>query len=266
MKRELGFKGDYKLITDKSNSGVDKQIFSEFIKEWFVNHYQNKADYAQSTLLTYKSILEKHFLNENSFANKEISEITPFDINFYFNTKLENNYSNSYIMKMHNLLYQAFSQAVEWGKITSNPLIRPPYVKKNISFWSKEEIDKFIENSHCEEHYITLLLEIFTGLKKKELLALKWNDIDFENRIIYIKRMLTSELSEKYLTIRFERIIPVPDFVIVELKKHKRAQDDWKNNIVGLYSDQDLVISTITGGFVNPRRIDYALKQIIKKK
>lgn len=253
------------LVNEKSNNGVSDQIFSEFIEEWFTNQYQNKV--LQSTLSINKIIVEKHLLLNNPFSNKEISKITCWDINLFYQLKIKENYSIGYIRKMQYLLKQAFSHAVGSGKINSSPFvkIKPPTFYNNISYWSKEDIDIFIENCKTEVHYITFLLAIFTGIKKNELLALKWNDIDFEKEVIHIKRKLASNQNMGYLTNNIERLLPIPGFVINELYKHKKSQDNWNEIVRGLYSDQELAICTITGNFEKPHRIDYELRHIIKK-
>lgn len=244
---------------------LNEKIFSKFIEEWFINYYQKRV--AQSTFITNKIIIEKHILFENPFGYKEISEISASDINSFYCSKLKNKYSAVYIRKMHNLLNQVFSQALKWGIITSNPMLEvmpPAIVKKKISVWSANEVQKFLEKCKTEDHYLTFLLAIITGMKKRELLALKWSDISFENQIIHIKSSLSSNQNRGYVTNKIERVIPISEFLINELKKHKKVQDDWKKIVGQLYDDQELVICTITGKHENPLNISLEMKRIIE--
>ncbi|WP_342578376.1 Arm DNA-binding domain-containing protein [Psychrobacillus sp. FSL K6-2843] len=108
---------------------LSKEIFSDYILKWFNDHYSNRIK--QTSAMNSRYILEKHLLKKNLFANKEIAKVTTSDIDLFYNQKLQENYSTSYIRKMHQLLYQAFSQAVKWKKIIFNPVgdADPPSVK-----------------------------------------------------------------------------------------------------------------------------------------
>ena len=72
---------------------LSKEIFSEYIFNWFENHYKNRIKQTSATTSQY--IIEKHIIAENPFATK----ITPADIDFFYNLKLKENYSTSYIIK-----------------------------------------------------------------------------------------------------------------------------------------------------------------------
>lgn len=100
----------------------------------------------------------------------------------FYNLKIDEEYSSSYIRKMHQLLNQAFNQAVKWNRIKYNPVTDadPPAVKKEeMKIWSFDEIKEFLEHCEGEIHYLTFLLAIYTGLRRGEILGLKWSDVDF---------------------------------------------------------------------------------------
>ena len=99
------------LLDENRHIVLRKVVFSEYIQNWFENHYQNRIK--QTSAANSKYILEKHILRENPFAIKEIAKITTADIDHFYNLKLKGNYSTSYIRKMHQLLNQAFSQALD---------------------------------------------------------------------------------------------------------------------------------------------------------
>lgn len=83
--------------------------------------------------------------------------MTTADIDHFYNLKLKERYSTSYIRKMHQLLNQAFNQAVKWKKIAVNPVADadPPSVKyEEMSIWSLDEIQKFLQQCKGERHYL----------------------------------------------------------------------------------------------------------------
>ena len=127
-------------------------------------------------------------------------------------------YSTSTIRKLHQLLSQAFGQAVKWKKISSTPLINadPPSVKKEeMIIWDFDEIESFLNQCKGERHYLTFLLAIYTGIRKGELLGLNWSDIDFNKKFIHIQRSLSHIPNKGYhlstpKTKKAKRQVPVP--------------------------------------------------------
>jgi len=247
-----------------------KEKFSDYIKSWFDNHYQSRIKLTSAITCSY--IIDKHILIENPFVTKELSKITTADIDSFYNQKLNNNYSTSYIRKMHQILNQAFDQAVKWKKISVNPVkdSDPPSVRyQKMNIWSQEEIQQFLTNCKGERHYFTFLIAIYTGMRRGEILGLKWSDIDFNSQIIQVNRSLATIPKEGYIfttpkTTSSIRRINVPEFVINELRYHKRQQDEWKELVGEMYEDHDLIICTNNGNFQDSRNVVRVMKRIIK--
>ena len=161
------------LLDENRYVVLSKEIFSDYILYWFDNHYSNRIKQTSATNSRY--IIEKHLLQKSAFVNKEIAKITTSDIDLFYSLKLKENYSTSYIRKMHQLLNQAFCQAVKWKKIMYNPVADadPPSVKyEEMSIWSLKDIQEFLHNCKGERHYLTFLLAIYTGMRRGEILGL----------------------------------------------------------------------------------------------
>lgn len=258
------------LLDENRYIVLSKEIFSEYIVNWFENHYKNRIKQTSATNNQY--IIEKHILVENPFAKKEIAKITTADIDHFYNIKLKEKYSTSYIRKMHQLLNQAFNQAVKWKKIAVNPVIDsdPPSVKyEEMSIWSFDEIQKFLQQCKGERHYLTFLLAFYTGMRRGEILGLQWSDIDFENKMIHVCRSLAHVPRSGYIlttlkTKNSKRQIPIPEFVLQELCLHKQLQEEWKGLVGGVYEDNNLVICTNTGTLQDPRNVVRVMKRIVK--
>ncbi|MBD7942520.1 site-specific integrase [Psychrobacillus sp. FSL K6-2684] len=249
---------------------LSKEIFSDYILKWFNDHYSNRIK--QTSAMNSRYILEKHLLKKNLFANKEIAKVTTSDIDLFYNQKLQENYSTSYIRKMHQLLYQAFSQAVKWKKIIFNPVgdADPPSVKyEEMSIWSLKDIQEFLGQCKEERHYLTFLLAIYTGMRRGEILGLYWSDIDLEQKVIHVKRSLAHVPKKGYVftslkTKNSKRQIPIPEFIVNELFLQKKRIEEWKEKVGTLFADKDLVICTSTGSPQDPRNVVRVMKRIVK--
>lgn len=261
-----------KLLVEIDENGYvepSKEIFSSYLKNWFTSHYQKRIK--DTTESNRKYLMDKHLIEENPFANKELSKITTEDIDSFYNLKLDEGYSTSYIRKMHQMLHQAFNQAVKWKKISNNPVINadPPSVKKEeMTIWSFEEIDTFLQHCKEERHYLTFLLALYTGMRRGEVLGLKWTDVDFTNKTIRVERSLAHVPNKGYIlttpkTKNSKRYVPIPNIVLNELLRHQEIQEGWKNRFGDQYQDQDLIICTETGTIQDPRNVLRVMKRLI---
>jgi len=246
-----------------------KEIFASFIASWFTSHFEKRIK--ETTASNAQSLIDKHLIRENPFANKPLSKITTEDIDAFYNLKIDEGYSASYIRKMHQMLNQAFNQAVKWKRIKYNPVTDadPPAVKKEeMKIWSYAEINAFLEHCQGERHYLTFFLAIYTGMRRGEILGLNWSDIDLVNKTIRIQRSLAYIPKKGYIltstkTRKSNRIIPISDMVVKMLVTYHKQQEMYKEQLGALYQDEDFVVCTETGSKQDPRNVLRALKRLI---
>jgi len=108
-----------------------------------------------------------------------------------------------------------FNKAIQWGKVSSNPVKHVKLFKENnkrLRYLEREEIVKLLAN--CNKYLRAIVVvALNTGMRKGEILSLKWQDIDFRRGIIYI---INSKNNER-------REIPINEKVktaLIRTKKH----------------------------------------------
>lgn len=101
------------------------------------------------------------------------------------------------------------------------------------NFWEKDEIKTFLEKTHSQleqQDYVMFYVLIFTGMRKGELLALEWKDVDLKEKTINIKQTMFFEdgkeviqTTKKYHS---KRIITIDDHTAQILKKWRTQQKE----------------------------------------
>jgi len=172
-----------------------QRLFSELADEWF-EQYKNTV--RESTYVAQKLAYKKHIFP--FFGNLKISRISiPY-------CQKQVNHWYSYYKKYSNLIgltSSVFKYALSLRLIRSNPMdavIRPKRKKRideerySAPYYEKEELLEFLEiaKKYPDPIYPIFRILAFTGLRKGELLALRWKDIDFEKRTLSVKQTLAT--------------------------------------------------------------------------
>lgn len=154
--------------------------------------------------------------------------------------------------------------------------------KKADRYYTKEELHKLlslllleIESGHSSMHAILLHLIIFTGMRNGEVMGLKWDDIDFAAKTVYIQRerLYVSTVGIVTDTPKTEssiRKISVPTFIMQMLSDLKAEQSDWKEKMGSSWTETGYVAINPNGTPQHPRTVykwfvDFQAKHGLKK-
>lgn len=233
--------------------------FSVFMERWFNTSYKKTVEITTAKSREY--IIKNHIIKH--FQHRKVNEITTFDIDCFYVDKLDAGYSGAYIRHMHNLLNQAFDQAVRWSLVKVNPVknAKPPKVKsEEKTTWTVDEVNRFLNLIKNRSIEIPYFLAIFTGMRRGEVLGLKWDDVDFENKKIRIKRSLCFVSGQGLIfkepkTQKSKRQISISQHVVNVLKKHKQKQEFQKEKLWRQYEDNNLIVCTDDGKPLDPRNL-----------
>ena len=97
------------------------------------------------------------------------------------------------VRSCYHVMRMALDRAVKDGLIRKNPILGcklPPKVPKEMRILSTEEIQRFMIQARAEGMYELFLLELTTGMRRGEILALTWDDLDFETGELRINKQV----------------------------------------------------------------------------
>ena len=212
----------------------------------------------------YKSICELHLIKD--LGEYELEELKPNVLQDFLLKKIDDHYSTNTIKGIVSVLKQALRLAITLefvDKEYCSNLKMPSSEEKEISVFTKKEqqvIESFCLN-HKKRNYIGIVICLYTGIRLGELLALTWDDIDFNSNLLTINKTSysakvdgkTQIIVDKPKTKKSNRVIPLPNQLVKLLKIIKKE------------SNSKYVITTRNSGMVGNRSYQRTFKFILKK-
>ena len=159
------------------------------------------------------------------FKNKKICEIKTADIREWQNLLIKKEYAPTYLKSINNQLAALFNYAVRYYDLKDNPCRKAGSIGKSkadeMEFWTKQEFKEFIFSMKVKpEAKMAFLILYWTGIRIGELLALTYEDIDLEKRIISIsksyQRIKGKDMVTPPKTPKSNRKVTIPSFLAEE--------------------------------------------------
>lgn len=195
-------------------------------------------------------------IKNSKLGNMKIQDITKNDIQEFLNSLKD--LSDSYIKKIFEQFVQAYRRAEIKKYVTYNPMNEIIKPKSNKQTKIVEALDINVQKSFTEylnkvniqdEPYKNIfLIQMYMGLRIGEVLALSKENIDLENKLLYVNRTLTNDkefaiiLGNKTKTYSGNRTLPIPDFLIQIFEEQLQYVNENLHNLI--FSDNDTYIRT----------------------
>ncbi len=181
--------------TDSNPEPAEKLVFQEVAESWLE---EVKREKKPSTYVKYNAVYREYLKEE--CRNHMLSDITSRSVVESFSETLSDSVMKSIYCVINQILKFAFAR---YG--VSLPQIRKPASpvrSKPVAVLGKSELGRlfFLLNRETDIFKMAVLLCLYTGLRLGEVCALKWSDIDFENRIITVNRTVQRLYAEGHST------------------------------------------------------------------
>lgn len=176
-----------------------------------------------------KSYISEYFLGKNITLEK----LKPIDIQEFYNSLYKKGLSTNTVLHYHANIRKALSMAVKLDIILSNPadkIERPKKAQFIGDFYTLDELHLLFEKAKDDPLELVILITSFYGLRRSEVLGLKWSSIDFEKNIITIKHKVVQRNAKKNRSMLLKdktknkssyRSLPLLPIIAEVLKKHK---------------------------------------------
>lgn len=174
------------------------------VRDWLDYWYQNysKPRLRQTTQLSYEGWIYNHLIP--GLGDIPLNQLTQAEFQQFFRRMKESGrkvnverrglgMADRSVRSCHAVCQMALDKAVEEKLIHSNPAVGcklPPMKGKEMKILTQEEIQRFLIQAKAEGMYELFLLELTTGMRRGELLALRWDDLDFTTGKLHIDKQV----------------------------------------------------------------------------
>lgn len=212
--------------------------FGEWIDFWY--KYFSSPKLRPTTQATYENRIYGHIIP--SVGKIPLSKLTQNDLQQFYaklkrtgrkvNVELKGTgVSDRMVRSCHALCRSSLEKAVEEGLITRNPSIGcklPPKKNGEMKVLTQNEIVRLLNQAYDEGYYEMFLLELTTGMRRGEILGLKWRDLNLETGELNIKRQLTTKgISVPKTKSSIRTVLLPPDMLDLLREMKKTAKYDW---------------------------------------
>ncbi|MFA7468641.1 MAG: site-specific integrase [Desulfotomaculaceae bacterium] len=255
------------------------------VKRWFEDWLDGRKPHIEEkTYIGHELMIRRHIVP--AFGAMKLKDVRTRDVQTLLNEKLASGLSVRTVKYIHTTLNMGFKQAIRERLITFNPAdsdaVELPKDRETERVMpTREEMAGFlITAKRNSSHYAAFVLELATGLRRGELLALRRTSIDFKKKVLIVKEQLVRsskglEFKDYLKTKKSRRVIKLAENILAVLEAHLKERDRWKAELklrVGseeafkeIYRENDLLFCTDEGKPLDPDNFARHFKSLLKK-
>lgn len=252
-----------------------KETVGEYLTRWLED---KRAQIRPSTYRVYEWLLRVHI--RPGIGSVELSKLRPQHLQRLYTTLLSGEsgkrpISARTVLHIHLVIHEALERAVRWGLVGRNvaDAVDPPRPEQyRGGVWTPEEAGRFLRRAQEDEPrwYVAFVLAIMTGMRKGEILALRWRDIDFDHGIARVNQTAYPAPGggvyfQEPKTDRSRRAVALSPETVQALLGHRDMQKKDREFYGGEYQDHDLIVCRDDGRPMPARSLDHIFERLVKR-
>ncbi|MCX4981488.1 site-specific integrase [Streptomyces sp. NBC_00572] len=249
-----------RALLDKAANGIPVPTRSAKLSEWLPYWLDNIVQPRRklSTYDKYEAHVRLYLVP--MIGSKRLESLSVAGVRRFL-VQLEKKTTAATAKESHRVLRTALTAACREELITRNvaTLVEPPRPKvRELSPWSLDETLGFLAAARRDPLYAAFVLAIAMGLRRGELIGLRWADVDLDRRVLYVRQQIQRRRGVLYDDDpkgRRRRAVPLPAMCIAPLRWHRMRQNDQRAKAGEEWKGSDYVFTTRTGSPVEPRNV-----------
>jgi integrase len=263
-----------RLLHEAATGGLvdpGRVTVGEWLDRWL--HDIAKPNVAARTWERYSEIVRLHL--KPHLGKIPLHQLRPAHIQRLYAALQEAGKHPRTILHVHRVLHTALRLALKLEVAARNPCdaVSPPKVRpQEIPVVTEAELAQIVRGSEGSRLHIPVLLAALCGLRRGEILALRWSDVDLERGILQVRRSLEKVRVDGQRVVRFKepktgkaRAVALPPLVVEALRRHRKVQLEERLRAGPEWKDRDLVVCGPFGEPLSPSSVSREFRRLIQR-
>jgi integrase len=254
-----------------------RQTVGQFLADWMENVAKPKL--RPRTFAAYRTIVKNYLVPHLGYV--QLTKLTPQHIQAFQNELVARSLrrgggtiSSGTVVNARRVLGRALEQATRWGLIARNPvrLVDGPHlVRREIQPLDTDQARRLLAAVRGDRLEALFTVALALGLRRREAMGLKWEDIDFTTSTLYVQRSLQRGDNGLELvdvkTKKSRRAVPLPLVAIRALQQHRQRQESERSVAImaNLWRDTGLVFTNHSGGPLDPEGASKSFQRVLQR-
>jgi len=266
-------------------AGDDRITVQTLIERWLEDVVEARV--SPGTCASYRFLAERYIYP--SLGRRQIAKLTPLDVQRFLTEKAKElqsrrrrtrentsgeiqSLSPRTVQMIRGVLSQALGQAERWGLVARNvvKLTDPPRQQRREGrALSIEQANELLAAAAGDRLEATVSVGLSLGLRRGELLGLRWDHVDLDAAVVYVRAQVKREggalVYGELKTARSRRMLNLPAPVVRSLREHRRRQLEERLAAGAAWRDTGYVFTTPIGTPIDPDNFSKAFKVIAQR-
>jgi len=242
---------------------------ADFLNRWLADYV--KPNLSPRGLERYQGIVRGHFIPD--FGALPLTQLRAAHLQRHYTTKLNGGLSSGTVRYHHAVMHKALETAIKWGLLSrnaANGVDIPRLHRREMQTWGENEVSTFLAAARDSQYYELFYTALFTGMRRSELLALRWADVDFILSQLYVNRSLHHLKDGSYVftppkSAKSRRRVALPPSASLLLQDFRDRQEATRARLGATLGDNDLVFCTPEGEPLRPNTVTRAWATAARK-
>ena len=229
-----------------------------------------------STKALYATLARVHIL-PSALGPLGLGQVKPSDVQGFILALRENGKAESTVRQIYTILRAIFEAALADGLVARNVVAgvkRPSVTRRETHSLAPAEVAALLEQTDKTSYGLMIRLMAYTGLRRGEAVALRWEDVDLDSMTVNVRGTINRVAGVGLVTtlpktMQSRRTVYLADQLVEALRHHKIAQSAERRRLGPLWEERGLVFTTsggsggrVSGGKpVDPRNVLRAVKE-----
>lgn len=256
-----------------------------YLTRWYES--KERAGVKPNTVQSYRDTGRLYIVPH--IGRVKLDKLRPLDVEHMLSGMTKAGKSPQLLAYALRVLKMALRQAVRWQMLPRNVaegISAPRFEREEMQVWTPEQVAAFLDVSQGHRLHAVFYLALMTGMRRGELLGLKWADIDWDRSRLTVRNNLVAAryeaeegrtlhgkavLSKRELALQTpktagsRRTIVLSPGTLGKLKEHQQRQEAERHNAAEAWEDQGFVFASQLGTATDPRRLGRVYEELVKK-